>query len=62
LLPLGVECMVNIDVIIKSHSRGMYACKKNCKALKMDGSTNVFIGCSLFDMYVKCGSKKNGMK
>ncbi len=40
----------------------MYACKKNCKALKMDGSTNVFIGCSLFDMYVKCGSKKNGMK
>jgi len=22
------------------------------------GSTNVFNGCSLFDMYVKCGSKK----
>jgi hypothetical protein len=26
------------------------------------GSDNVFIGCNLFDIYVKHGNKKNGMK
>jgi hypothetical protein len=34
---MGVECIINIDIIIESHSRGMYACEKNCKALKMNG-------------------------
>jgi hypothetical protein len=37
LLPSSVECMVSIDIIIESHSRGMYAYEQISKALKMDG-------------------------
>jgi hypothetical protein len=29
--------MVNIDIIIESHSRGMYACEQIYKDSKMDG-------------------------
>ncbi len=36
----------------------MYACEQILKLWKWMGSINVFIGCSLFDMYVKHGSKK----
>jgi hypothetical protein len=54
----GVECMVSINIIIKCHLEGIYACEQNFKPLEMDGSTNVFIGWSLFDMYAKRGSKK----
>jgi hypothetical protein len=28
LLPWGVECMVNINIVVEGHSRGMYACEK----------------------------------
>jgi hypothetical protein len=33
----GVECMVNINIIIECHLKGMYACEKISKPLKMDG-------------------------
>jgi len=36
----------------------MYGCEQISKALKMDGIYQCFIGWSLFDMYVKHGSKK----
>jgi hypothetical protein len=31
-LPLSVECMVNIYIIVESHSRGMYAREQISKA------------------------------
>jgi hypothetical protein len=50
--------MVNISIIIESHSKGMYVCEQFLKLKKRMGFNNVFIGCSLFNMYVKHGSKK----
>jgi hypothetical protein len=29
--------MVNIDIIVESHSKGMYACEQISKDSKMDG-------------------------
>jgi hypothetical protein len=48
--------MVSINIIIERHSKNMYACEKNFKALKMDGICQGFYW--MFDMYVKHGSKK----
>jgi hypothetical protein len=42
LLPWGVECMVNINIIVESHLRSMYACEQISKALKMDGICQCF--------------------
>jgi hypothetical protein len=33
----GVECIISINIIIKCHSKGMYACEQISKPLKMDG-------------------------
>jgi hypothetical protein len=37
LLPWGIECMVNIDIVIEGHSISMYVYEKTSKALKIDG-------------------------
>ncbi len=36
----------------------MYVCQQISKHLKMDGFINAFVGCNLFNMYTKGGSKK----
>jgi hypothetical protein len=48
-LPLGVECMVNIDIIVESNSRGMYACEKKKRFI-------IFVGSNLFHVHAKCGN------
>jgi hypothetical protein len=41
-LPWGVQCMVNINIIIEGHSKNMHACEQIPKALKMDGIYQCF--------------------
>jgi hypothetical protein len=43
LLPWGVKCMVNINIIAKGHLRNVYACEQISKALKMDGICQFFL-------------------
>jgi hypothetical protein len=50
--------MVNIVIVVKGYSRSMYVCEQIYKPLKMDGFINAFVGCNLFNMYTKGGSKK----
>jgi hypothetical protein len=50
--------MVNINIVVEGHSRGMNACEKKLILQKLMGYVNVFVRCSLFDIYVKGGSKK----
>jgi len=42
LVAMGVQCMVNINIIVEGHSISMHACEQIPKALKMDGICQCF--------------------